>query len=75
MIIISKAVIDFWYEYYIDEVTGLCCLCANKGIINTRDTAISNAGVRTGGKTVYCICLNGQQMRINSVIMSDARGE
>lgn len=56
----SKAVERYWIEHYVNA--GLCSLCGNSGIIDTRDTAMSHAGV-CPGKVNFCICPNGQIMR------------
>jgi hypothetical protein len=51
----------FWVENYVDQETMLCSLCANRGIVDTRSTAISFAGVKSG-KENFCICPNGRTM-------------
>jgi hypothetical protein len=55
-------VTDYWFAYYPAGGLGLCTLCGNTGIIDTRLTAISPAGIRAG-RLNYCICPNGQHMR------------
>jgi hypothetical protein len=52
-------------KLWLDEFLGahhLCGLCGNTGIIDTRPTAISPAGFRSGG-LFWCICPNGREMR------------
>ena len=53
-------VVNYWFEFYINKT--LCSLCGNSGIIDTRHTAISGAGVNSG-RLNWCICPNGQSMR------------
>lgn len=55
----NTIVTNYWVEFYSDH---LCTLCGNRGIIDTRTTAISRAGVNTG-RLNWCICPNGQSMR------------
>jgi len=52
----------FWRDNYVDDKTLLCSLCGNRGIIDTRSTVISHAGVKSG-KEQFCICPNGLTMR------------
>lgn len=52
----------FWRDYYVDADTTLCTLCGNSGMVDTRETAISAAGVKAG-KIQFCICPNGLAMR------------
>lgn len=54
---------DYWWNNYMHR--GLCCLCGNSGIIDTRLTAISAAGVNSG-KLSWCICPNGQILRMGA---------
>lgn len=56
----NKAVVEYWLKYYVNK--GLCCLCGNVGMIDTRGRAISFAEV-DAGKVTYCICPNGQKRR------------
>lgn len=44
----SKAVTNYWLEYYINPATGLCNLCANTVLPPTN---------------AICICPNGQEIR------------
>lgn len=55
---------DFWYEYYLDKENYLCSLCANSGVIDTTGIQ-SPSGTKTGRKN-WCICPNGQAMRIGT---------
>lgn len=58
-----KFLTDFWYEHYVSE-NHLCSLCAQSGVIDTTGIR-SPAGVECGGKS-WCICPNGQTMRVKS---------
>ncbi len=61
----DKAIADFVQEHYDNtDVTpyGLCSLCGNMGVIDTRGRAISGAGI-DAGRLNYCLCLNGMEMR------------
>ena len=60
----SKAVTKYWLAFYGDIHTGmgLCTLCGNTGIIDTRQTAISPKGINVG-RINFCICPNGQWKR------------
>jgi len=62
---------EFWLAHYISDKDGigLCCLCGNTGIIDTRITAFSPRGVGGYGRRDWCICPNGQWSR------SDANGK
>lgn len=55
----SEAVTDYWSEYY--STNGLCSLCGNTGVIDTRGTK-TPAGVEVG-RVNFCICPNGQALR------------
>lgn len=59
----NKTVENYWAEYYTHN--GLCSLCGNSGLIDTRQRAISAAGYHSG-KVNFCICPNGQLMRISN---------
>ena len=48
----------YWARYY---ATGLCTLCANIGIIDTRGIK-TPAGTEVG-RLNWCICPNGQLLR------------
>lgn len=59
-----KAITKYWLDHYSNDKNCLCSLCGNSGVIDTRLTAISAAGVNSG-RLNYCICPNGQIMRKN----------
>ena len=59
----NEAVADYWFQHYLTDDDGLCSLCGNTGQIDTRDTAVSPSGVSVG-RINYCICPNGQAMRL-----------
>lgn len=54
-----KAVEAYWLEHYAKDH---CTLCGNWGVIDTRATAVTAAGYRTG-RLNFCICPNGQALR------------
>ena len=56
----NDAITDFWHEHYVKD--GLCTLCGNQGVVDTRTTAVSPAGV-SSGRLNWCICPNGQALR------------
>lgn len=55
----KKQLADFWYDNFM--VNGLCCLCGNYGVVDTRGHVTSPAGVAAGAK-VFCLCPNGRAM-------------
>lgn len=59
----KKLLMRFWHENYLNVNVpyGLCGLCANTGIIDTTETAISPKGIKSGGK-YFCVCPNGRVM-------------
>lgn len=57
----EKAIEEYAWNYMNNDV-HLCSLCGNSGIIDTRGTAISGAGI-DAGKLNHCICPNGRAMR------------
>lgn len=59
----------FWMENYTNETT-LCVLCGNTGFVDTTLTAISPAGIRSGGRHP-CICPNGRAIRASRKKGSD----
>jgi hypothetical protein len=63
----NEAVADYWLKHYIDKH---CSLCGNTGTIDTRETAITPAGLRVG-RLNFCICPNGQAMRALSHIPAE----
>lgn len=56
----KKQLAKLWLDEFVHK--DLCGLCGNRGIIDTRHSAISPAGVRCGG-TFLCICPNGRAMK------------
>lgn len=55
---------DFWASEF-SGAEGLCCLCGNSGVIDTRGKVHTMAGVACGDR-VFCICPNGRaRKRIN----------
>lgn len=58
----SKAVTNYWLDWYVNAATGLCELCANSGIIKLRDRR-SAAGTVHVANNVICFCPNGQELR------------
>lgn len=55
----SEAVTNYWTEHYVNDH---CTLCGNHGVIDTRATAVTAAGVWVG-RVNFCICPNGQSLR------------
>lgn len=53
---------DLWIDEFVNRASGLCSLCANSGVIDTRGRAISGAGVDSG-RLNFCICTNGRGKR------------
>ena len=51
-----------WLDYYLNQEVGLCSLCGNSGVVDTRKTAVSQAGV-SAGRLNWCICPNGRTLR------------
>jgi hypothetical protein len=58
----KKVIADYWVAHYTDPILLLCTLCGNTGIIDTRTTAVSHAGVNAG-RLNFCLCPNGRHMR------------
>ena len=56
-----EAVTEYWLAHYM-SAAGVCCLCGNSGIIDTRATAYSPKGEPVG-RPDFCICPNGQTIR------------
>lgn len=62
----KKGVLEkIWLKNY-TAAEAHCTLCANTGIIDTTNSAISCSGHRPGRKN-YCICPNGQRMKKQKV--------
>ena len=68
----EKVIDDYFWKYYEnnDVPFGLCSLCGNSGVIDTRGTAVSGAGV-DAGRLNYCICMNGRAMREENAPLRD----
>lgn len=54
------AITEYWFAHYLRR--GMCSLCGQSGILDTRTTAITGTGLRCGD-IHFCICPNGQKMR------------
>lgn len=52
----------YWEIHYVGS-HGLCVLCGNNGIVDTRKSATSPNGISGVGRRDFCICPNGQHMR------------
>lgn len=68
----DETITDYWHKHY---ATDHCTLCGNWGVIDTRASAVTPAGYRTG-RLNFCICPNGQAMReqgadINRVLTNE----
>ncbi len=57
----------FWFEFV---SLGLCGLCGQHGVIDTRDKMFSPAGVECG-VLAYCICPNGRTLKTNKVNLEE----
>lgn len=51
---------ELWVQDYAPR--DLCCICGNRGIIDTRGKVFAASGVECGA-LVFCICPNGQAMK------------
>lgn len=60
-VIRGEIVADYVFDHYINAPLGLCTLCANTGVVDTRGRK-SAAGVEAGILN-WCLCPNGQAMR------------
>lgn len=49
---------DLWLDYL--DASGLCGLCANSGVIDTRKKLVSARGIFLAGIYEWCICPNGR---------------
>ena len=49
---------DLWVRFLDDSQTH-CGLCGNRGVIDTRESAVTPNGMACGG-LFYCICPNGR---------------
>lgn len=55
----DEHVTDYWHRHY---ATVHCTLCGNSGVLDTRATAVTAAGLWVG-RLNLCICPNGQALR------------
>jgi hypothetical protein len=72
----DKVIDDYFWKHYWNQEAGfggLCSLCGNSGVIDTRETANSGANVKAG-RLNYCLCLNGRAMREANAPLLDAQG-
>ena len=58
--ITKKQLSDFWLAEFAPK--HHCCLCGNKGIIDTRGKVFTPVGFECGAR-VFCICPNGRSMK------------
>lgn len=56
----SKYAKNMWWEFLHEK--GLCGLCGNHGIVDTRRNMFTPAGVECGVRR-FCICPNGRAMK------------
>lgn len=69
----DKVIDDYFWKYYCNQEAGLCSLCGNSGVIDTRETANSGANVKAG-RLNYCLCPNGRAMReANATLATQTR--
>ena len=60
---LNKTLVTYWIKHYVTEDDpGMCSLCGNTGIVDTR-SATSPLGLKIGRRN-WCICPNGQTMRL-----------
>lgn len=60
---------DLWLEFVNHD---LCGLCGNTGILDTRPTAVSTVGVRSGVRQP-CICPNGRAILKHAMALPSDR--
>lgn len=65
----AHATAEYMFDHYLSP-QGLCVLCGNSGVVDTRSSAVSGAGVRPGVRT-YCLCPNGQALRKRKAAIDD----
>ena len=63
---------DLWLNEFAPK--HLCCLCGNRGIIDTRGKVFSPAGIECGA-LVYCICPNGRSLKKQNFLPKEPRDE
>ena len=56
----SEAVTKYWLDHYVRK--GMCSLCGQSGILDTRGSAVTATGLHCGD-IHFCICPNGQTWR------------
>lgn len=56
----KSALTDLWFAEFVRN--HHCGLCGNTGWIDTRETAVTPAGVRCGDRFL-CICPNGRALK------------
>jgi hypothetical protein len=69
----NKAVTKYWLEHYVQN--GLCSLCANVGLVDTRYAPRSRS-VRPPawtGRVNFCICPNGQALRAGATAATNKK--
>lgn len=59
---IRETLTEYWLEHYFNDEVGVCSLCGNRGVIDTRPTAKGPKGL-PAGRLNWCICPNGQRRR------------
>lgn len=69
----SNSIHDLWFDY-LDE-SGLCGLCANSGMIDTRGKLTSSRGMPLKGIHEWCICPNGRALKKQHLSLSLATKE
>ena len=58
----DEYLIEYGRHHYYHPETKFCSLCGNGGEIDTRKTAISPKGIKTGDIS-WCLCANGLVLR------------
>lgn len=56
---LNCAVVEYWLRFY---ATNCCTLCGNSGYIDSRGVKTA-AGIDVG-RVNYCVCPNGQTLRL-----------
>lgn len=64
----NNVVTEYWLRHYLNG--SLCSLCGNRGFIDTTGVT-SPAGVHAG-RVNYCICPNGQALRLGGAALPKA---
>lgn len=63
---------ELWLEF--ESPRGLCGLCGNRGMIDTRGKVHSAAGIECG-VLACCICLNGRGLKRHIDAIKAERGD